>query len=57
MKANAQSYKRLALNKLRLRKTETIPTEIALQEISPVNWSKEVIDGEKKIHITGTNEK
>lgn len=52
MNIATQEYKRLDLDKLRSRKTKTISTKDSLQDVTSIQWSKEVLTGEKKIHIT-----
>lgn len=54
MNAYAQEYPRLDLSKLRKRTSKTISTEYALQDVTPMDWSEDVLLGQKKIHITKT---
>lgn len=44
-------YKKLNMSKLNDRKRQIISSSDALKEITPINWSKEVQDGKKKIQI------
>lgn len=46
-----RKYNTLDLNNLNNKKTKIVSSEEALKDISPINWSKEVLSGEKKINI------
>lgn len=56
MDAQIQERIALDLSKLRSRSSKTIPTESALQGITPINWSEEVLAGKRKVHITKATE-
>ncbi|EDK32531.1 hypothetical protein [Clostridium kluyveri] len=43
----------LNLNKLKNRQRTNISSEEALKDVIPFNWSKEVLDGKKKITVSG----
>jgi hypothetical protein len=44
--------KRLDMNKLNSRITKIVPIEEALKDVTPIEWSDEVLSGEKKVVIT-----
>lgn len=45
----------LNLNKLANKTINTISYEEALKDVIPMNWSKEVLNGTKKVIICGVN--
>lgn len=55
MNATIQEYSNLDLSKLRTRASKIISTEKALQDITPIDWSKEVLSGKKIVHISKTD--
>lgn len=46
-----KNYKSLDLTKLNSKKITIVSTEESLKDISPVNWSKDVLLGKKKVLI------
>ena len=52
MDAAVQEYGCLDLSKLRTRISKIISTEESLQDVTPINWSEDVLSGEKKVYIT-----
>lgn len=50
-----EKYKTLDLDKLRTKKSTIVSTEEALKDIVPINWSKDVLSGEKKVLINYGN--
>jgi hypothetical protein len=50
-----ENYKSLDLNKLNTKKYTIISSEEALKDIIPINWSKEVLSGKKKVLINYDN--
>lgn len=57
MNATVQKYGYLDLSKLRARVSKTISTEESLQDVTPVNWSEDVLSGKKKICISKNKDK
>ena len=57
MNAAVQEYGYLDLSKLRTRISKTISTEEALQDVTPINWSDDVVSGEKKVQISKVKDK
>ena len=51
MNSNAQEYRRLDFSKLKFSE-KTISTEEALKDITPIQWSEDVLSGKKKVTIT-----
>lgn len=47
-----QGYKKLNLSMLREKKTEVISFDKSLRGISPINWSKDVSEGRRKIEVS-----
>lgn len=45
------TYKHLDLSKLSYRKYQTISTSELLEDITPIQWSEDVLNGEKKVII------
>lgn len=52
MNTNALQYKKLDFNKINERIVGDVSSEKALQDITPITWSKEVLSGEKRVVIT-----
>lgn len=52
MDTNALQYKKLDFNKINERIVGDVSGEKALQDITPIPWSKEVLSGEKRVVIT-----
>jgi len=44
-------FKSLDLSKLNGKKATIVSSEKALEDITPINWSKDVLSGKKKIII------
>ncbi len=57
MNATVQEYGYLDLSKLRTRISKTISTEKALQDVTPINWSNDILYGEKKVQISKVKDK
>lgn len=57
MNATVQEYGYLDLSKLRTRISKTLSTEEALQDVTPINWSNDVVSGEKKVQISKVKDK
>lgn len=57
MNAAVQEYGYLDLSKLRTRISKTLSTEEALQDVTPINWSNDVVSGEKKVQISKVKDK
>ena len=51
----ANEYKRLDFTKLAGRKRKTVDLKEALKDETPIEWSKEVRNGSKKITVTRMN--
>lgn len=47
-------YKRLDVNMLRSKNSTTVSYEESLQDIEPIDWSDEVLSGQKKVTIIGS---
>lgn len=52
MNTSTLPYRRLDFSKISNRIVGNISSEEALKDITPVNWSDEVISGKKKVVIT-----
>lgn len=52
MNATVQKCRSLDLNKLKNRKHTVISTKEALRDVTPINWSKDVLSGKRKVTIT-----
>ena len=50
--AENNGYKKLDKSKLNNRRRTIVPSEVALKDIVPINWSDEVLNGEKKVLIS-----
>ncbi len=49
------NMRRLNISKLRAEKQfVTISSQEALEDVTPINWSKEVLEGKKKVEVTST---
>jgi hypothetical protein len=46
-----KKYKPLDLSKLAAKKSTIVSSEESLKDISPINWSKDVLSGKKKIRM------
>ena len=51
MNDNAKEYRRLDFSKLKFSEN-IISTEEALKDITPIQWSDEILSGRKKVTIT-----
>lgn len=49
---SVKNLKSLDLSKLADKKSVYVSTQKALSDVTPMNWSKEVLTGKKKIVIT-----
>lgn len=47
-----KKYNPLDLEKLKNKKRTSISMEESLEDIVPINWSKEVLEGKRKITVT-----
>ncbi len=47
--------RRLDFSKLSGRKSKVVSSEEALKDVTPINWSKDVLSGDKKINIISKN--
>ncbi len=47
--------RRLDFSKLSGRKSKIVSSEDALKDVTPINWSKDVLSGDKKINIISKN--
>lgn len=47
--------KQLDISKLNIKKSTIISSEEALEDIIPINWSKDVLSGKKKVEINYGN--
>jgi len=48
---NNRSYNSLDLNKLKSKKHTIISSKEALKDITPIEWSEDVLSGKKKVII------
>jgi len=48
---NNNKFKSLDLSKLNGKKSTIVSSEKALEDISPINWSNDVLSGKKKVLI------
>lgn len=55
MNAAVQKCRALDLSELRNRKHTILSTKEALKDVTPINWSKDVISGKRKVTITKDN--
>lgn len=46
-----KQFKSLDLNKLNNKKTVIVSSQEALKDVTPINWSEDVLLGKKKITI------
>lgn len=46
-----KKFKPLNISKLNTKKCTIVSSEESLKDISPINWSKEVLSGQKKVLI------
>lgn len=46
-----KQYKQIKLDSI-IKKSKAVPSENALREVVPFPWSKEVLEGNKKVVIT-----
>lgn len=46
-----KSFKSLNVNILHSKKSSIISSKDSLKDISPINWSKDVLEGKKKILV------
>ena len=50
--------KKLNISKLRKnKKTKIISLKESLKDVEPINWSEEVVNGDKKVNITINEDK
>lgn len=47
--------RRLDFSKLSGRKSKIVSSEEAVKDVTPINWSKDVLSGDKKINIISKN--
>lgn len=47
----SNNYKSLNLSKLKNKENVIVSSRDALKDVTPINWSKEVITGKKKITV------
>lgn len=47
-----QTYKKLDLDKIRSKKTVVVSSKEALEKITPIDWSKDVLSGNKEVIIS-----
>jgi hypothetical protein len=47
-----QTYKKLDLDKIRNKKSTIVSSKEALEKITPIDWSKDVLSGNKKVIIS-----
>lgn len=52
MSATVQEYGYLDLSKLRRRASKIISTEESLQDVTPIDWTEDVLAGKKMVHIS-----
>lgn len=45
------SYKRLDFNKINKRVVKNVSSEEALKDVKPIDWSEDVLSGNKKVII------
>ena len=50
-----KTKRRLDFSKLSGRKSKIVSSEDALKDVTPINWSKDVLSGDKKINIISKN--
>lgn len=55
MNANALQQRRLDFSKISNRIVGTLSSEEALKDITPMQWSEDVLSGKKKVLITKEN--
>ena len=55
MNATVQKCRSLDFSKLKNRKRTILSTEEALKDVTPINWSKDVLSGKRKVTITKDN--
>lgn len=48
-----RNFRSLDLDKIKARKSHHLTTAEALKDVVPIEWGKNVLDGDKKITITG----
>ena len=52
MQTVSNEYRRLDFSKIGQRITKNISTNEALKDVTPIVWSKDVLEGRRKITIT-----
>lgn len=52
MNKKDNEYRRLDFSKINTQRFSTASSEESLRDIAPIQWSKEVLNGEKRIRIT-----
>lgn len=55
MNATVQTCRTLDLSKLRNRKHTVVSTKEALKDVTPIDWSNDVLSGKRKVTITKDN--
>lgn len=55
MNATVQTCRTLDLGKLRNRKHTVVSTKEALKDVTPIDWSNDVLSGKRKVTITKDN--
>ena len=53
----SKTYKNLNLQQLQSKPSKTICSKEALSDVQKIEWSKEVIEGRRKVTITGNQKK
>lgn len=48
---SSKKFKSLNLDKLKDKKSRIVSTKEALSNVTPINWSEEVLSGQKKIVV------
>ena len=51
MYANNQIYRRLDFSKISSRNTKVVSSEEALKDVTPVEWSEDILNGKRKVTI------
>jgi hypothetical protein len=52
-----RTYATLNMKKLQLKPSRNISSKEALKDVERINWSKDVINGRRKVTVTGAKEK
>ena len=51
MYANNQIYRRLDFSKISSRNTKVVSSEEALKDVTPVEWSEDILNGKRKVTV------